>query len=239
MQLKELNQINCPDINDAILNVVAKSCPRLQSIDLSMDRVTDDRGFERLRSVKATAAAFTDVAKSCPLLNEISLANDMFLACAESPVRNMDDFLLPIFRYCPNLTYLNVRHSTTGDDVLQTLAENCRNLRLLDCQGCPNITNAGILQVATRCLQLQDLYIGETTCTAAALTAGFPELLSLDAWWCDMDSQDVLDLIERGCPKLEKFTGSHNSSTLRPRPRLLDMTRRLERKMPPLKIMWM
>ena len=101
MQLGELDQINCPDINDAILNVVAKSCPRLQSIDLSMDRRTDDSGFRRLRIVKTTAEAFTDVAKSCPLLKEISLANDMFLACAESPVRNMDDFLLPFSGTAP------------------------------------------------------------------------------------------------------------------------------------------
>ena len=167
----------------------------------------------------------------CPLLKELCFAGDIG---ADSPVRNMDEFVLPILKYCPNMDSVDV------SDVLQALAENCRSLTFLDCHGCKKVTNAGILQVATCCLQLQKLCIGETKCTAYALSAGFPELRCLDTWWCHMDSEDVLKLIERGCPKLEQFTGQCSKSMpFRIDPNIEYMTRLLEQKMPPLKIIWM
>ena len=117
-------------------------------------------------------------------------------------------------QYCPHLSFLVLSHCCTGDNVLQGLANHCRELSYLHLSG-TDITNDGVLVVAKNCLKLESLDIAETNCSVRALQAGFPELILLDVCMClEMDAEDVLTAVMRGCPKLEQLSADDNGQCL-------------------------
>ena len=97
-QLKQLSHINCSAVNDAVLNVVAKSCPGLHTLDLGICQVIKEGGITECRSVRVTAAALEAVAKGCPRLQHLNLAAGFQMVTA----KNMDEKVLPFLKYCPS-----------------------------------------------------------------------------------------------------------------------------------------
>ena len=227
-QIKRIDYFNCSAVNDAMLNVVAKSCPGLKTLDLGS---CPNHPAYQPRSVKVTAAALEAVAKGCRRLENINLSAGFQMITD----KNMDDQVLPFVKYCPQLSFLDLSECRIGDRVLQALAIKSRLLKHLDLNGCgKEITNAGILMVAEACRKLKFLNISDSNCSALALQAGFPELRYLDVSSCFMERMDVLTAVMRGCPKLEQLKGDHEEVDADTEATMES----LRRKMPQLQLTW-
>ena len=200
-QLKQLDRLNCFIVNDAVLNVVAKSCPGLHTLDIGiLPRVYKGDSI-MFRSVKATAAALQAVATGCPRLRRVNLSTRFQILT--DPI--MDDKVLPFANCCHHLSYLDVRECRIGINVLRRLAEKCPGLQHLDLNGCgEGITDDGILMIAKSCLQLRFLDISSCKCSTGALQRPFPELRQLNVCNCGMSRNDVWTAVLRNCPQIEQ-----------------------------------
>ncbi|ERE68333.1 F-box/LRR-repeat protein 20 [Cricetulus griseus] len=87
-----------------------------------------------------------------------------------------------------------------GDNALRTFAQNCRNIEVLNLNGCTKTTDA-ILEVA-RCSQLTD--VGFTT-----LARNCHELEKMDLEECVQITDSTLIQLSIHCPRLQVLSLSH------------------------------
>ena len=87
-EITHLDHENCSVINDAVLHIVARSCPKLETLNLS--RIHTWRNNVQIMS--DPDQALSAVARGCPRLRNINLAAGFKLGTAE----NMDCTVLPL-----------------------------------------------------------------------------------------------------------------------------------------------
>ena len=105
-QLNEISLFNCKPINDEVLNMVAKSCPRLHTLDLSTNLSS-----AAIPAVGCTARALTAVARGCPELQHLIVGPKLHHFQFTS-----DDDVLPFVTYCQQLSAVDVSYCCIGDN---------------------------------------------------------------------------------------------------------------------------
>jgi hypothetical protein len=113
-------------VTDAAMNVIAQSCPELGLIDID--------------SVLLTDVSMEAFARGCPLLEAVYISKCIRITSVGIKV---------IAENCRNLKFIDISWTYIGDEGLVTLAECCPKLIELQARFCSNISDIGLLVVAS------------------------------------------------------------------------------------------
>lgn len=145
--MKELILTDCVKLTDFSLKVIAETCPRLCTLDLSnLYKLTDfgigylANGCQAIQTLKLCRNAFSDEAMAAFLetagepLKELSLNNVRKVAdnTALSLAKRSNKLVNLDLSWCRNLS----------DEALGLIVDSCLSLRMLKLFGCSQITNA-------------------------------------------------------------------------------------------------
>lgn len=178
----------CHFLNEACLEVVSQTCPRLQELNLSScDRLSPQ--------------AFTHICK-LPHLRRLVLYRTKIEQTA----------LLSILTFCIELRHLNLGSCVRIDDydvVASMLAARCHSLCSLDLWRCRNLTDRGLAELASGCKMLEELDLGwcptlqSSTGCFQQLARSLPRLrklfLTANRSVCDSDIEELASY----CPSLQ------------------------------------
>uniref|UniRef100_A0A8C6V326 F-box and leucine-rich repeat protein 4 n=1 Tax=Neogobius melanostomus TaxID=47308 RepID=A0A8C6V326_9GOBI len=178
----------CHFLNEACLEVVSQTCPRLQELNLSScDRLSPQ--------------AFTHICK-LPHLRKLVLYRTKIEQTA----------LLSILTFCIELRHLNLGSCVRIDDsdvVASMLAARCHSLCSLDLWRSRNLTDRGLAELASGCKMLEELDLGwcptlqSSTGCFQQLARSLPRLrklfLTANRSVCDSDIEELAS----GCPSLQ------------------------------------
>ena len=199
-ELHEISRFNCEPINDMVLNLAARSCPNLHTLDLR-----NSLGKGTIAGSSCTAGALRAVARGCRGLRRVNFGTGFRNPGGFRFASDID--VVPFVENCRRLSHLDLTFSLIGDNVLRRVAENCSEIQILMLKTTA-ITSHGIIMVANRCLKLESLSIAETECDERSLQVDFPELTHLNVCGCEeMDHDDAFAAAMRCCPKLQQMAG--------------------------------
>ncbi|KAG9493280.1 F-box/LRR-repeat protein 4 [Eleutherodactylus coqui] len=126
-------------LNEACLEVIAELCPNLQELNLSSCDKLPPQTFShisKLRGLKRLVLYRTKIEQTA---------------------------LLGILNFCPELQHLSLGSCVLIEDydlIAGVIGAKCKKLRSLDLWRCKNITERGIMELASGCHLLEELDIG-------------------------------------------------------------------------------
>lgn len=145
-KLQRLHVTRCDGLTDTAICAVATHCHHLTELDIQGTNVTD--------------VTVREIALNCAHL-QVLLAGE----CMEIS----DDSILLLSQRCSQLHTLDVRRSYTSDVSLHSLAAHNAQLRYLDISECADISEEGIITLATRCTLLESLHLSADQVTLQTL----------------------------------------------------------------------
>ncbi|XP_075720310.1 F-box/LRR-repeat protein 4 isoform X2 [Rhinoderma darwinii] len=167
-------------LNEACLEVIAEMCPNLQELNLSS-------------CDKLPPQAFNHVSKLCGLKRLV-----LYRTKIEQTA------LLSILNFCPELQHLNLGSCVLIEDcdlIAGVIGAKCKKLRSLDLWRCKNITEKGIMELASGCPLLEELDLGwcptlhSVTGCFANVARKLPDLrklfLTANRSVCDSDIEEL------------------------------------------------
>ena len=176
-RLKSLILMENPYLDDSTIEVVARSCPNLDSLDLSSCWELTEEG---LRSIGEICPKITNLCiKGCSRIQ--SLGKNLGLI---------------------NLKSLRACGSGMNDEALYFLSHSCKGLMLLDLDGCSDVTEKGVKDVIFGCKVLQEIYVGSQNLSFNVLirVTSSRLLLRKIVWQSDSIPYKIQDLFLRhGC----------------------------------------
>lgn len=134
-RLKSLRLTENPYLDDNTVRLIAASCPRLDSLDISY-------------CWDVTAEGMKHLGERCPEITELSIKG-----CTQIQSLGTSSGFL-------KLKTLKASGSWLHDEALSVLAQSCKGLSWLDLDGCPEVTEKGVRDVVMGCKRLQQLYLG-------------------------------------------------------------------------------
>lgn len=192
-------------IDGSFLQVLGRSCPMLEELDLFREGVCPGLGNN--------SAAFAALSIGCPHLRVLYLEfSDVTSASLCALVRNSqqqirelhlshahldDTAVLAVASHCSNLELLDLscavlrvhNRRLLSDPSITSLARHCPQLRKLDLfSACDSITDDSVLELTNHCRRLEHLSLGHagklTDVTARAILDRLPALTYVDLWGC-------------------------------------------------------
>lgn len=180
INITKIDLDGCIYITDKGVQIIADSCPKLNTIYLYDTQVTD-QGLQVLADSKCS-----DKLTILRVGGEIIGSNIT------------DHGVTELSKKCPNLKYIGLRHTSIHEGALMALGENCRNLALIDITNTLTsdagiralaqrlgkklriialdstlITDAGVIDLAALCTNLTAIDLTFTTVTHHGLQALF------------------------------------------------------------------
>lgn len=153
--LESLQSPRNPAFTDAVVAAICESCPLMKSLSLYGTAVTD--------------ASIYMIAETYPGLKKI------YLSATTTP-----DAVKVLVEKCNKLKTLGVFYNAMIDDnVLVSVAENCKDLEFLDVKNCPLVSAVGLGFVASHCKKLTKINVGDVAVSANTQTKNEPLLASL------------------------------------------------------------
>uniref|UniRef100_A0A0E0F1N4 TNase-like domain-containing protein n=1 Tax=Oryza meridionalis TaxID=40149 RepID=A0A0E0F1N4_9ORYZ len=159
--LISLRMESCSLVSSKGLQLIGRRCTHLEELDLT-DTDLDDEGLKALSGcsklsslkigicLRITDEGLRHVSKSCPDLRDI----DLYRSGAIS-----DEGVTHIAQGCPMLESINLSYCTKLTDSSLRSLSKCIKLNTLEIRGCPMVSSAGLLEIATGCRLLSKLDI--------------------------------------------------------------------------------
>ena len=194
IQSIDLSGDHCKPITDEAIGHVARSCPRLQRLNIAGRTKVSNRGL-------------TVIARNCPLLKELDVEK-----CHEIS----NNGIKSIASRCRELKSLSVArcHKIT-DKGMCFVAQECNNLQRLSIAGCSRITDKSLTTLGKHCDLLRDINLKDiqsiTSYGIERLVSGNPNLthVHLGIVQDTKITLATLQIIVKHCEKLEFLSFQH------------------------------
>ena len=198
IQSIDLSGDHCERITDEAICHVARSCQRLQRLNIAgRDRVTN-RGLSL-------------IARNCPLLKELNVTN-----CYEIG----DKGVKTVAKNCRRLKVLSLAScSKISDKGIRLIAQKCTSLRSLDISGCSGVSDNSLISIGKHCHSLQNINLKEITGITfygiERLVHGNPEIthVRLGIIRDARNTMIALQIIVKHCEKLKFLSFQHFHKT--------------------------
>ncbi|KAI0234501.1 F-box/LRR-repeat protein 4 [Lamellibrachia satsuma] len=210
----------CRFLDNGILEMITKSCPNLQDLNLECDKKISVGGFlhvgrlprlSRLNLYRTSIDVYSliSIIRQCHELEHLNLGS---CTC----VNNFDDVALELGKNCKKLVSLDLWRAKTISDVgLRGIADNCSQLQELDLGWCSDLRSATgcFPHLAKNCRQLRKLFLtaNRTVCDndVVALATHCPLLEQLDILGTREVSHTAAHSVLENCQKLRMFDVSY------------------------------
>ena len=192
-QQTHLDHINCSNIKDGVLHIVAKQCHGLHTLIV--------RGCSAImhlenRPQPVSDVAIKAVAQACPQLERLCVAHS-----------DVETALWAVAQGSGQLKELDVSHNSVFNSAIQAVAQAYPQLKSLNVSYCCHLRDEAIISVALGCRQLECLDVsGLHLITDAAIHAvaqGCPQLKELDMTQCAMLTESASVSAHQSCTHLE------------------------------------
>ena len=198
IQSIDLSGDHCEPITDDGLGHVARSCQRLQRLNVAGRRKVTDRGLSL-------------IARNCSFLKELNV--DKCLAITDKGIKY-------IVRRCSELTVLSVaRCYKISDKGLQFVAQKCTNLQSLNIAGCSRVSDTSLASLGHCCHAMRDITLKDvqsiTFYGIDSMVSGTPELthVHLGIIQDARNTMVALLIIVKHCRKLQFLSFQHFNRT--------------------------
>lgn len=198
IQSIDLSGDHCELITDEAIGHVARSCQRLQRLNVAGRRKVSDRGLNV-------------IARNCSLLKELNVEK-----C--DGISNKG--IKYIARRCSELTVLSVaRCQKVSDKGIRFVAQKCRNLQSLNIAGCCRVSDKSLASLGQHCHALRDINLkdvpGITFYGIESMASGTPELthVHLGIIQDARNTMVALQIIVKHCGKLQFLSFQHFNRT--------------------------
>jgi F-box and leucine-rich repeat protein 2/20 len=227
-QLRSFSAHLCPSISTAGIVALSNGCRELRTINLAKCGLITDESLYRIAegcseltsftlsgSEAVTNAGISCVAGGCEKL--------LYITISDCPQID-DNALIAIGFSCPYLLgitvaassdpYLTVEEASKYynkffDRGLIAIACGCPALESISITICPNITDAGMVVLAQKCLQLKSITFYTLKITDASLIAfatNSRQLRSVLLHCCDRTTSTGLSILSAKCTQMEKMS---------------------------------
>lgn len=198
IQSIDLSGDHCEPITDEALGHVARSCQRLQRLNVAGRGKVSDRGLSL-------------IARNCALLKELNV--DKCDGISDKGIKY-------IARRCCELTVLSVaRCQKVSDKGMQFVAQKCTSLQSLNIAGCGRVSDKSLASLghychALRAINLKDVS-GITFYGIESMVSGTPELthVHLGIIQDARNTMVALQIIVKHCEKLQFLSFQHLKRT--------------------------
>ena len=198
IQSIDLSGDHCEPITDEALGHVARSCQRLQRLNVAGRRKVSDRGLNL-------------IARNCSLLKELNV--DKCLGITDKGIKY-------IAKRCCKLTALSVmRCQKISDKGLQFVAQKCTNLQSLNIAGCGRVSDQSLASLGQCCHAMRDINLKDvpsiTFYGIESMASGTPELthVHLEIIQDARNTMVALQIIVKHCGKLQFLSFQHFNRT--------------------------
>ena len=214
-KLQSFSVDNCPSISDAGITALSYRCKELRTINLTnCRRISDDclfriaelcpelTSFNLSGSAAVTNAGVSCIARGCEKLTSITIEN-----CSQID----DNALIAIGSCCPNLLVMTIASYSLilSDRGLIAIACGCPALERLRISGRSNITDASVIVLAQKCLQLKSITLTSGKITDASLIAfatNSRKLQNVSLNYCYYITSTGLSNLAAKCTQMEKMS---------------------------------
>jgi len=197
-------------INDATLNVVARSCPMLQSVDLTENKLISGTGLcsladscphlstLHLSKVSLTDTTLIHLAKRLTRLTTIEVVNCVSL----TPLS-----MIVLAQSCKFLMRIDFSHCETfSDAALEAFARNCPMLHVVILIKCLLVNDSSVITLAEHCLELREINLSRTRITDASIISisshsKYLELLDVSHNGAQITDGSIIEIAE-GCKQI-------------------------------------
>lgn len=194
IQSIDLSGNHCEPITDEAIGHVARSCQRLQRLNIAGRSKVSNRGL-------------SVIARNCPLLKDLNVEKCDGIS---------NNGIKSIANRCSELKILSVaRCQKITDKGIRFVAQECKNLRSLSMAGCSGITDKSLTSLGKHCNTLRDINLkdiqGITFCGIEGLVSGNPELthVHLGIVQDTKNTMVALQIIVKHCEKLQFLSFQH------------------------------
>lgn len=194
IQSIDLSGDHCEPITDEAISHVARSCQRLQRLNIAGRNKVSNRGL-------------SIIARHCPLLKELNVEK-----CDDIS----DKGIKSIARRCCELKVLSVaRCQKISDKGIRFVAQKCPSLQSLNISGCGGVSDKSLTSVGEHCHLLRDINLkdlqGITFYGIESLVSGTPELthVHLGIIQDTRNTMVALQIIVKHCAKLQFLSFQH------------------------------
>ncbi|KAJ4719392.1 F-box/LRR-repeat 3-like protein [Melia azedarach] len=237
VNLERLSLKWCMEISDLGIDLLCKKCQDLKFLDVSYLKLTSDSicsiaTLPRLESLAMVGCQLVDdvglqfLQNGCPLLKTIDISrcksvssiglmaitrghNGLLQVNAGYCISELSAALLHHIAELKNLKVIMMDGALISDYSLQTISVNCKSLVEIGLSKCIGVTNMGIIQLVSGCINLK---IIDLTCchslTDAALCAiadSCRGLVCLKIESCNMITEKGLYQLRSFCLQLEEI----------------------------------
>lgn len=213
--LRQLTLRGCKSVSDSSMDIFCKNCQNLEEINLDdCKQLTDETcqslaaNCHRLTHLNIASCNVTDksleaVAKGCKQLRHINISN-----CNKITPSGID----VLAKSCTKLlSFISIacKESTINDEALKVLSQGCRDLRMINLNGCSAITDLGVKQLAENCHELT--YCCLSKCFAITdqalidLGSGCTQLRTLGLIGCHQLTDHGFQALTKNCKLLESL----------------------------------
>jgi hypothetical protein len=147
--LQSLDVAACWSFTHLAFQAIAKNCPELRSLSVggafSWDTQNDKIAQSQIED------AIVAIAKNCPELRSLSIPGAVY----------SEDKLKTIISHCPKLEFFRIPNGNpfkSRDEILKTIGNHCKLLRVLDITGL-GFSQEALLDVVTKCKDLQSIEV--------------------------------------------------------------------------------
>ncbi|XP_078377273.1 uncharacterized protein LOC144660495 isoform X3 [Oculina patagonica] len=198
IQSIDLSGDHCEPITDEAIGHVARSCQRLQRLNIAGRRKVSDRGL-------------SVIARNCSLLKELNVEKCDGIS---------DKGIKSIARRCCELKVLSVaRCQKVSDKGIRFVAQKCTTLQSLSIAGCSRMSDKSLASLGQHCHALRDINLkdvqGITFCGIESMVSGTPELthVHLGVIQDTRNTMVALQIIVKHCQKLQFLSFQHLNRT--------------------------
>ncbi|PFX27480.1 F-box/LRR-repeat protein 17 [Stylophora pistillata] len=194
IQSIDLSGDHCKPITDEAIGHVARSCQRLQRLNIAGRTKVSNRGL-------------SVIARNCPHLKELNVEKCHGIS---------NNGIKSIASRCHELKSLSVaRCQQISDKGMYFVAQECKNLQSLNIAGCSSITDKSLTTLGKHCNMLRDINLkdiqGITSYGIERMVSGNPNLthVHLGIVQDTKNTMVALQIIVKHCEKLEFLSFQH------------------------------
>lgn len=212
-QLTELELTFFPNV-EKVVREVARLCPNLQKLDISLCRgITDTdvidlvNGCHHVRHLDIMSSLLISDRAVCAVARGCRQLQCLRIHCGDSI---SDSAVIELAQHCKYIQALTLRNGKIlSDGSVVAVAENCAYLSELDVFGCDTISDVSVLALARHCPRLCIICLGccftITDESVMALARACPLLTDIDLTICFNITDVAVVEVAKRCRQLERI----------------------------------
>ncbi|KAJ9185957.1 hypothetical protein P3X46_005525 [Hevea brasiliensis] len=236
-RLERLSLKWCMEISDLGIDLLCKKCPELKHLDVSYLKVTSESlrsiaSLPKLEVLAMVACPLVDdfglqfLENACPLLQEIDVSRCDCLSSSSliSVIRGHSGLRQISAAYCfselspavlhylkdlKNMSTIIINGACVSDTVFMTMSRYCRSLAEIGLSKCIGVTNMGIIQLVSGCINLKILSLicchSITDAAISAIADSCRNLVCLKLESCNMITEKGVEQLGSHCSLLEEL----------------------------------